>query len=105
MKSGMRAVGIKQLKTHLSRYIDFVRKGEIVLVTDRDEIVAEIRIPSQPTLDKTSRWFYALQEEARQGSIHLAKRKHTILTGPPSLSQSIENNLQSILNQTRTDRY
>ena len=39
----MKAVGIKQLKAHLSQYIREVRGGETVLVTDRDEVVAEIR--------------------------------------------------------------
>src|SRR6266542_1652104 len=40
---GMKAVGIKQLKTHLSDYIRLVKGGETILVTDRDEVVAEMR--------------------------------------------------------------
>jgi antitoxin (DNA-binding transcriptional repressor) of toxin-antitoxin stability system len=42
----MRAVGVKQLKTHLSEYLRLVRAGETVLITARDEIVAELR-PAQ----------------------------------------------------------
>ena len=41
----MKAVGIKQLKAHLSEYVRGVRAGETILVTDRDEIVAELRPP------------------------------------------------------------
>ena len=39
----MKSVGIKQLKSRLSEYLRLVRGGETVLVTDRDEVVAELR--------------------------------------------------------------
>jgi antitoxin (DNA-binding transcriptional repressor) of toxin-antitoxin stability system len=39
----MKAVGVKQLKSHLSEYLRHVRGGEIVLITDRDEVIAELR--------------------------------------------------------------
>jgi antitoxin (DNA-binding transcriptional repressor) of toxin-antitoxin stability system len=38
-----KAVGVKQLKARLSEYLRLVKSGETVLVTDRDEVVAEIR--------------------------------------------------------------
>jgi prevent-host-death family protein len=38
----MRIVGIRQLKDKLSDYIKSVREGEVVLVTDRGEAVAEL---------------------------------------------------------------
>ena len=38
-----KAVGIRQLKARLSEYLRLVRAGETVLVTDRDEVVAELR--------------------------------------------------------------
>jgi antitoxin (DNA-binding transcriptional repressor) of toxin-antitoxin stability system len=39
----MRIVGIKQLKARLSEYIRLAKAGETVLVTERDEVVAELR--------------------------------------------------------------
>lgn len=42
----MQEVGIKALKDNLSQYISLVRNGEIVMVKDRNEIVAEIRKPA-----------------------------------------------------------
>lgn len=39
----MKAVGIKQLKARLSEYLRLVKMGETVLITDRDEVVAELR--------------------------------------------------------------
>jgi antitoxin (DNA-binding transcriptional repressor) of toxin-antitoxin stability system len=42
----MRAVGIKLLKNRLSEYVRLAASGEVVLVTDRDRVVAELRAPS-----------------------------------------------------------
>lgn len=46
----MKSVGVKQLKARLSEYLRLVRAGEVVLITDRDEVVAELRpARRQPT--------------------------------------------------------
>lgn len=42
----MKAVAVKELKNKLSAYLREVRQGEVVLVTDRGKVVAEIRRPS-----------------------------------------------------------
>jgi antitoxin (DNA-binding transcriptional repressor) of toxin-antitoxin stability system len=42
----MRAVGLKVLKNKLSEYVRLAAGGEIVLITDRDRVVAEI-VPPQ----------------------------------------------------------
>jgi prevent-host-death family protein len=44
---GMRTVGVKELKARLSEYLRAVRVGETVLVTDRNEVIAELR-PIRP---------------------------------------------------------
>jgi len=41
----MRSVGLKVLKNKLSEYIRMAERGETVLVTDRDRVVAEIVPP------------------------------------------------------------
>lgn len=41
--SVMKAVGVKKLKAKLSEYLRAVKAGETLLVTDRDEVIAEIR--------------------------------------------------------------
>jgi prevent-host-death family protein len=43
----MRAVGIKVLKNKLSEYVRLVERGETVLVTDRDRVVAELVPPDR----------------------------------------------------------
>jgi antitoxin (DNA-binding transcriptional repressor) of toxin-antitoxin stability system len=41
----MRTVGIKVLKNKLSEYVRLAAKGETVLVTDRERVVAELVPP------------------------------------------------------------
>ena len=41
----MKTVGIKDLKNNLSAYLREVRRGEHILVTDRNEVVAELHEP------------------------------------------------------------
>ncbi len=42
----MKAVAVKELKNRLSAYLREVKNGEVVLVTDRGVVVAELRRPS-----------------------------------------------------------
>ena len=39
-------MAVKELKNRLSSYLREVRNGEVVLVTDRGQVVAELRQPS-----------------------------------------------------------
>ncbi len=41
----MIAIGVRELKAHLSRVLRDVQRGEVVLVTDRGRVVAELRRP------------------------------------------------------------
>ena len=46
----VRTVGIRELKNRLSHYVAEVRRGQIVLVTDRATVVAELRPPARGRL-------------------------------------------------------
>jgi len=41
----MKAVAVKELKNRLSSYLRDVKAGEVVLVTDRGQVIAELRRP------------------------------------------------------------
>lgn len=41
----MKTAGVRELKAHLSGYLREVAAGEVVLVTDRGRVVAELRPP------------------------------------------------------------
>ena len=50
----MIAVGIKKLKNKLSEYIRLVESGETVLVTDHDQVVAELSAPRAERVSSVS---------------------------------------------------
>jgi antitoxin (DNA-binding transcriptional repressor) of toxin-antitoxin stability system len=41
----MKTAGVRELKAHLSGYLRDVAHGDVVLVTDRGRVVAELRPP------------------------------------------------------------
>ena len=41
----MKTAGVRELKAHLSGYLRDVARGDVVLVTDRGRVVAELRAP------------------------------------------------------------
>jgi antitoxin (DNA-binding transcriptional repressor) of toxin-antitoxin stability system len=62
----MKAVGIRDLKSRLSEYLRMVRRGEEILITDRGEVVAELR---QPNRSASELRYPALALYARQGKV------------------------------------
>jgi antitoxin (DNA-binding transcriptional repressor) of toxin-antitoxin stability system len=69
----MKSVGIKQLKARLSEYVRLARGGETILVSDRDEVVAELgparqQAPAPDSVDAV------LERLARGGQITRAAR-------------------------------
>lgn len=42
----MKAIGVRELKARLSAYLRDVERGEVVLVTDRGRVIAELRAAS-----------------------------------------------------------
>ncbi len=67
-------VGLRELKNRLSEYVRRVRAGEVVLVTDRGEVVAELRRPGLSLRD----------DEIEPGLLELASRGLARLGGPNS---------------------
>ena len=55
-------VGTKELKNRLSHYLRRVRAGEVLRVTDRDVVVAEIRSPAPTERDERA-WLRELEAE------------------------------------------
>jgi antitoxin (DNA-binding transcriptional repressor) of toxin-antitoxin stability system len=68
----IRSVGVKELKDNLSAFLRGVKEGEIVLVTERSNVIAEIRQPTiaQPLMDEGE----ASLDWAREGKLTLPRR-------------------------------
>ena len=67
--SDVRIVGLRELKNSLSEVIRQVRAGEEIQVTDRGEVVAEIRRPLPPGMEAHP--YPGLVELARRGKLTL----------------------------------
>jgi prevent-host-death family protein len=63
-------VGARELKTRLGTYLKRVRRGETILVTDRDEPIAELR----PVQDGSDPETAALRRLAADGLVTLPTR-------------------------------
>ncbi|MBI4482225.1 MAG: type II toxin-antitoxin system Phd/YefM family antitoxin [Acidobacteria bacterium] len=66
----MKAVGLRELKNRLSKYVRQVQSGDAVLVTDRGQVVAELRPPGQFVSGATTH--PGLSALARTGRVSLA---------------------------------
>ena len=102
----MKAVGIKALKDNLSKYIRMVREGETILVTDRDEVVAEIHRPVRPVPAKIDAMEAFLNEEERRGSLIRAKpgRKTSLSKIRELPRPRVPIDLQKLLSEIKADR-
>lgn len=105
----MKGVDVKHLKDNLSQYLEQVREGEVVYVTDHDEIIAELHKPTPVTAPVPSRWEAFLLGEERKGTIVPAKR--TVSTVREDIKQLKYKRPiggltpQELLNEIRTDRF
>jgi len=97
----MLTTGIKDLKNNLSKYIGYVKKGEIVYITDHNSIVAEITQPHKQISDSLLSEY--LDSESRNGRIQFAKTFDTKFSSKRSNSSTI--NYKSIYFQVRDDRF
>jgi len=73
-------VGVRDLKNQLSRYLQYVKDGENVVVTEHNRIIAEIHRPlEKEKLSPVEEKMLKLQKE---GSIYPAKRKKSFVKLP-----------------------
>lgn len=102
----MQAVGIRQLKNGLSRYLDRVRSGEVILVLDHDDVVAEIRRPTLAVPGRVSKWEAFLNEQEQTGGLVRARQKPSRSVAGRHRARPPKAALRwrAILAETRTDR-
>jgi prevent-host-death family protein len=75
-------VGARELKTRLGRYLNRVRRGDTIVVTDRSEPVAELR-PIGGDRDPVAA---ALAKLAATGGLTLPTRKTLVRIGAARLT-------------------
>jgi antitoxin (DNA-binding transcriptional repressor) of toxin-antitoxin stability system len=94
------AVGLKVLKNKLSEYVRLASRGETVLVTDRDRVVAELGPPREGRSSLLAD--VLLAEAVRRG--WLAAPLHVAETPPPRLPVARWADLAAELDRDRDDR-
>ncbi|MBI3455223.1 MAG: type II toxin-antitoxin system prevent-host-death family antitoxin [Candidatus Rokubacteria bacterium] len=97
----VRKVGLRELKNRLSEYVRRVRAGDVLLVTDRGEVVAELRPPGEPPASP----------DIPPGLLALARRGSLTLGGPnhpglyPRLRRLVPpGTAQQLLDEERNER-
>ena len=99
----MKAVGIKQLKARLSEYVRLARTGETILVSDRDEVVAELGPPRHQRAEDGS-VSAALDRLAERGCLTRSSQpRDGWVWSPPSLGLSLDA-VDDLLAELRRDR-
>ena len=86
----MKTVQIKVLRDNLSKYLKLVKEGEVVLVKERNTIIAELKPPSPETTQKTP-WEITREQWIKEGILTPAKTQGPIKLpkrpkGLPSMS-------------------
>jgi antitoxin (DNA-binding transcriptional repressor) of toxin-antitoxin stability system len=96
----MKVVGIKQLKARLSEYVRLAKAGETVLVTERDEVVAELR-PARRQTPATGPLDDVLEALAASGEVSRAAQpkgrwswRSRGLGLPPGTAQAVLDDLR-----------
>jgi prevent-host-death family protein len=99
----MKVVGIKQLKARLSEYVRLAKAGDTVLVTERDEVVAELR-PARRQRPVADRLEELLDSLAAAGEISRAAQPKGDWTWHSRGLGLPDGAAQALLEQLREDR-
>lgn len=93
------SVGVRDLKNQLSQYLQYVKHGETVVITEHNRVIAEITLPKEEKLIPSVE--EKLDLLAVSGKIIKAKRNKTVVC-----DTTIKDNIDwiSIYQREREDR-
>jgi antitoxin (DNA-binding transcriptional repressor) of toxin-antitoxin stability system len=97
----MLTVGVRDLKNRLSEYLQYVKNGEKVVITEHNKIIAEITVPNKNNEDEILSFKKKLEQLSNDGEIILAKRNKSYVKIPETKEKL---NWEIIYNDVRADR-
>jgi antitoxin (DNA-binding transcriptional repressor) of toxin-antitoxin stability system len=100
----MRVVGIRELKARLSEYLRDVRRGEVFLVTDRNQVVAELRPPGTHAAPPSDDVAASLQRLIESGEVQPASRSIDEWKWRPAGAGLEPGTGMRVLNELRAER-
>jgi len=95
----MISVGVRDLKNQLSQYLQYVKHGERVFITEHNRIIAEISLPRDSTEDRNTEQL--LDGLAKEGKVLRASRNMSVAT---SSENPIELNWIDVYRDNRDQR-
>jgi antitoxin (DNA-binding transcriptional repressor) of toxin-antitoxin stability system len=105
----MRSVGVRELKSCLSKYLKLVKSGEVIVITDHNKIVAEIRQPTKGasednnTKQKIEAYLDKLKNE---GKLNKASRSYSLVDSfKPTRKWLTSYKWKDIYSKLREDRF
>src|SRR5215217_8063887 len=97
----MKTIGVRELKARLSQALRDVAAGDVLLITDRGRVVAELRSPDA-TGRVVSRQERALARLAEEGQLRLAERpRHAYRASPLKSPTGLA---RTLIDEERGDR-
>lgn len=100
----MKAIGVRELKAQLSRFLREVQTGEVVLVTDRGKVIAELRSPTV-TPKPESEIDRKLRLMAERGGLRIGGPNNPALYRESPLPPAPEGTAQRLIDEDREDKY
>lgn len=98
--STVKVVGVRELRQNLSRYLERVKDGETLTVTERGHEVARL-VPSGPDIDP----YYVEMAEKYGATIPKGDLLETIANLPPRSKPAPAGTTDAILAEDRRDRF
>ena len=95
----MITVGVRDLKNQLSRYLQYVKDGEKVIITEHDTIIAQISVPEKE--ENLSTIEEKLLRLGREGDIIPAKRNKSCVK-LPQIKEKLH--WETVYDEIRADR-
>ncbi|MGO9320766.1 MAG: type II toxin-antitoxin system Phd/YefM family antitoxin [Solirubrobacteraceae bacterium] len=95
-----KTVGVRELRQNLSRYLERVKDGETLTVTERGHEVARL-VPSGPDIDP----YYLKLAEKYGATIPKGNLVETIANLPPRSKPAPAGTTDAILAEERRDRF
>ena len=95
----MITVGVRELKNQFSQYLQYVKNGERVIITEYNKIIAEISVPQKN--EKAASIEEKLEQLGKEGIIIPAKRQKSCVKLPET-NEKLD--WMSVYNKIRADR-
>jgi prevent-host-death family protein len=96
----IKTVGVRELRQNLSRYLERVKEGETLTVTERGHEVARL-VPSRPDIDP----YYLELAEKYGATIPKGNLVETIANLPPLANPAPAGTTDALLAEDRRDRF